>query len=67
MACKMALFSFQLNPKDDSAVKFIITTCMDPWSTSTEFLDELAAVMRNSILCAIGRVSPDTISSGNEV
>ena len=30
---------------------------MDPWSTSTDFLDDLASVMRNTILCAIGTVS----------
>lgn len=30
---------------------------MDPWSTSMEFVDDLAAVMRNTILNAIGTVS----------
>ena len=30
---------------------------MDPWSTSIEFVDDLAAVMRNTILNAIGTVS----------
>ena len=46
----------QLDPSDKTGVKYIITTCMDPWSTSTDFIDELAAVMRNAILCAIGSV-----------
>ncbi|XP_015771657.1 PREDICTED: uncharacterized protein LOC107349976 isoform X1 [Acropora digitifera] len=33
---------------------------MDPWATSLEFMDDMAAIMRNSILCAIGTVKdPD--------
>ncbi|XP_015748257.1 PREDICTED: uncharacterized protein LOC107328056 [Acropora digitifera] len=44
----------QLESSNDTPVKFIITTCMDPWATSLEFLDNMAAIMRNSILCAIG-------------
>lgn len=58
-----------LDPKGDSSVKFLITTCMDPWATSVEFLDDLASIMRNSILCAIGRVKDpkshhDFVSTG---
>ena len=29
---------------------------MDPWATSVDFMDDLTSIMRNSILCAIGRV-----------
>lgn len=58
-----------LEHKDESSVKFIITTCMDPWATSVDFLDDLAAIMRNSILCAIGTVKDpkshhDFVSTG---
>ncbi|XP_068716270.1 uncharacterized protein [Montipora foliosa] len=45
-----------LEPNGDTPVKFIITTCMDPWATSIEFLDNMAVIMRNTILCAIGTV-----------
>ncbi|KAJ7356264.1 hypothetical protein OS493_026021 [Desmophyllum pertusum] len=55
-----ALKSFKkrlgLDHKDDSPVKFVITTCMDPWGTSVDFLNHLAGIMRNSVLCAIGTV-----------
>ena len=64
---KISPLSFQLDHKDDSPVKFIITTCMDPWATSTEFLDDLAAIMRNSILCAIGSVRPRPYVSNMQV
>ena len=47
----------KLEPDNKDGVKYIITTCMDPWSTSMEFVDDLAAVMRNTILNAIGTVS----------
>ncbi|KAJ7356273.1 hypothetical protein OS493_026030 [Desmophyllum pertusum] len=30
---------------------------MDPWATSLEFMDDMAAIMRNGILCAIGTVT----------
>ena len=56
-----ANFPLQLEHKDESAVKFVITTCMDPWATSVGFLNDLAAIMRNSVLCAIGTVIPTTI------
>ena len=46
----------QLNSNNDTPVKYIITTCMDPWATSTEFMKRMASVIRNSILCAVGRV-----------
>ncbi|XP_067020489.1 uncharacterized protein [Acropora muricata] len=46
-----------LEPNDNTPVKFIITTCMDPWAKSLTFLDNMAAMMRNSILCAIGTVT----------
>ncbi|KAL9973863.1 hypothetical protein ACROYT_G020369 [Oculina patagonica] len=68
-----ALKSFKkrlgLDHKDESPVKFIITTCMDPWATSVDFLDDLASIMRNSILCAIGTVKDpkchhDFVSTG---
>ncbi|XP_074620778.1 uncharacterized protein LOC141879398 isoform X2 [Acropora palmata] len=49
-----------LDTNTDDSVKYIITTCMDPWATSLEFMDDMAAIMRNSILCAIGTVKdPD--------
>ncbi|KAK2567754.1 L-tyrosine decarboxylase [Acropora cervicornis] len=49
-----------LDTNTDDSVKYIITTCMDPWPTSLEFMDDMAAIMRNSILCAIGTVKdPD--------
>lgn len=38
-------------------MKYIITTCLDPWSTSLEFMDDFADIMRNTILNAIGTVS----------
>lgn len=47
----------KLDPDNKDGVKYVITTCMDPWSTSMEFVDDLAAVMRNTILNAIGTVS----------
>lgn len=58
-----------LDPKGDSSVKFLITTCMDPWATSVDFMDDLASIMRNSILCAIGKVKDpkchhDFVSTG---
>lgn len=46
-----------LHSNNDKAVKYIITTCMDPWATSMEFMDDMAAIVRNSILCAIGTVT----------
>ena len=49
--------SWQLNPANKDGVKYIITTCLDPWSTSMEFMDDLAGIMRNTILNAIGTVS----------
>jgi len=33
---------------------------MDPWATSLEFMDNMASIMRNSILCAIGTVKVET-------
>lgn len=48
---------WQLNPKNKDGVKYIITTCLDPWSSSMEFMDDLAGIMRNAILNAIGTVS----------
>ena len=48
---------WQLNPANKDGVKYIITTCLDPWSTSMEFIDDLAGIMRNAILNAIGTVS----------
>lgn len=38
-------------------MKYVITTCLDPWSTSLEFMDDFADIMRNTILNAIGKVS----------
>ena len=38
---------------------------MDPWATSMEFMDDMAAIMRNSILCAIGTVSGMSNGDGN--
>ncbi|XP_022786520.1 uncharacterized protein LOC111326721 [Stylophora pistillata] len=43
-----------LEHNNDTPVKYIITTCMDPWATSTEFLDDMGAILRNAILNAIG-------------
>jgi len=45
-----------LQSNNDTPVKYIKTTCMDPWATSIEFMDHMASIMRNSILCAIGTV-----------
>ncbi|KAJ7389684.1 hypothetical protein OS493_029576 [Desmophyllum pertusum] len=42
---------------NDIPVKYIKTTCLDPWATSLKFMDNMAAIMRNSILCAIGTVT----------
>ena len=50
-------FPCQLNPANKDGVKYVITTCLDPWSTSMEFMDDLAGIMRNAILNAIGTVS----------
>ncbi|XP_068718076.1 uncharacterized protein [Montipora capricornis] len=53
-----------LKHHEDESLKYIITTCMDPWATSLEFMEDMAAIMRNSILCAIGRVQdPDAFHS----
>lgn len=38
---------------------------MDPWATSMEFMDDMGAIMRNSILCAIGTVSGMSNGDGN--
>lgn len=46
-----------LDTQNKDGVKYIITTCLDPWSTSMEFVDDLAAIMRNTILNAIGTVT----------
>ena len=54
-------FFIQLNSNDDTPVKYIITTCMDPWVTSLDFMDHVSSVMRNTILCAIGRVRANLI------
>ena len=47
----------QLSTKNKDGVKYIITTCLDPWSSSMDFMDDLAAIMRNTVLNAIGTVS----------
>ncbi|KAL9973865.1 hypothetical protein ACROYT_G020371 [Oculina patagonica] len=46
-----------LDTANKDGVKYIITTCLDPWSTSMEFMDDLAGIMRNTILNAIGTVT----------
>ncbi|KAJ7356280.1 hypothetical protein OS493_026039 [Desmophyllum pertusum] len=46
-----------LSTKNKDGVKYIITTCLDPWSSSMDFMDDLAAIMRNTILNAIGTVT----------
>lgn len=47
----------KLDPKNTDGVKYIITTCLDPWSTSLDFVDDMAAILRNATLNAIGTVS----------
>ncbi|XP_048584706.1 uncharacterized protein LOC5498142 isoform X2 [Nematostella vectensis] len=50
-----------LDPYDTTGVKYIITTCMDPWATSIDFVDDLGAIMRNAILNAIGTVTDPNV------
>jgi len=38
---------------------------MDPWATSMEFMDDMGAIMRNSILCAVGTVSGMSNEAGD--
>jgi len=40
---------------------------MDALATSMEFLDDLASIMRNAILCAIGTVSATLLINLTEV
>ena len=53
----MCVFFTQLDVFDKTEVKFIITTCLDPWSTLMEFMDNLANIMRNAIMTAIDTVT----------
>lgn len=46
-----------LSTDNQEGVKYVITTCLDPWSTSLEFMDDFADIMRNAILNAIGTVT----------
>lgn len=46
-----------LSTDNKEGVKYVITTCLDPWSTSLEFMDDFADIMRNAILNAIGTVT----------
>ena len=55
-AVVLEFYSIKLDPENKDGVGYITTACMDPWSTSVEFMDELAYVMRNAILNAVGRV-----------
>ena len=50
------IYPIKLDTKNKDGVKYIITTCLDPWSTSMEFMDDLASIMRNAVLNAIGTV-----------
>lgn len=46
-----------LDKRNKDGVKYVITTCLDPWSSSMEFVDDLAYIMRNAILNAIGTIT----------